>query len=79
VFSCPHCSKPIEVTPQAKVPWWRHRSNYTDAILLTLLVAFPILCNARGEVQKVRNDIQVLVRKIEDLQLKLKNAQREAP
>jgi hypothetical protein len=84
VFSCPHCGKPIEVTPQAKVPWWRYDPGGTPVslgcgtlILIAIIVAM-FSGNAGSGVQQLRNDIQALERKIGDLQLKLRNDQRVA-
>ena len=85
MFSCPHCGKPIEVTPQAEVPWWRYASGGTPVslgcgtlILIAIIVAM-FSGNAGSGVQQLRNDIQALERKIGDLQLKLRNVQRGAP
>ena len=84
VFSCPHCGKPIEVTPQAKVPWWRYDPGGTPVslgcgtlILIAIIVAM-FSGNAGSGVRQLRSDIQALERKIDDLQLKIKNAQRDA-
>ncbi len=85
MFSCPHCGKPIEVTPQAEVPWWRYDSGGTPVslgcgtlILIAIIVAM-FSGNAGNGVQQLRNDVQALDRKIDDLRLKLKNDQRVAP
>jgi hypothetical protein len=47
-------------------------------ILIAIIVAM-FSGNAGNGVQQLRNDVQALDRKIDDLRLKLKNDQRAAP
>lgn len=82
MVSCPHCGKTSEVTHQGKSSVVAIQSRGIPVSLgcgTLILIASIVAMFSGNEGREVRSDIQALVRKLDDLQLELKHARREAP
>ena len=87
MFPCPHCGKPIDVGPPAKVAWWQYDTGGARGSLgcgTLILIAIIVAMFSRGgdeatEIRSLRNDIKSLEQKIDRLELKPVVAAQTAP
>jgi hypothetical protein len=77
MFACPHCGKPIDVGPAAKVPWWQYDSGGPNVslgcgtlILIAIIVAIFSGGN-KDEIRALRTEVRALEKKIDEIDKKL--------
>jgi len=84
MFLCPHCQKPIEFSPGSMAPWWNRELGNPRASLgcgtLILIGIIVTVCSGglRSNIDKMRDEIQRLEKKVDALTEAAKPAVAEA-
>ena len=77
MFPCPHCGKPIDVGPPAKVSWWQYdpggaRVSLGCGTLILIAIIVAIFSGSGDQTKAIRalqKDIQALEQKIDSMEL----------
>src|SRR5262249_33860367 len=86
VFTCPHCYKPIETLPSARVSWWRYDPGDPKVGLgcgsLVAIAIIVYLCsggfNDSDELKALQKEVHALSQKVDALSEAVKPAAVEA-
>ena len=88
MISCPHCGKPIDVEPPAKVVWWKSDQGGGPVslgcgtlILIAIIVSFFSGGGGeKGAIRELRKDVKALEQKIDNLgKIEIRPAAAEQP